>query len=325
MLTNNNEISSYLSDFHSGKITKGLGIGCELDTYLRWKQGNFNIILGHDNTGKTYWRTWYYLCLAVKYNFKFCIWTGENKAGQVVRDLIQWYTGKRLKDLTTQELERYKLEVLQWFDFVDNSKLYKYDELLKVFSDKDYKGCLIDPYTGLDRGYTHADNYDFLNQTRQWTNEKQVTIDVCTHPISASGRSQGMYPKGHEWEGYLRSPYKADTEGGKPFQNRCDDFIIIHRLTKHPTMKYYTLVSIDKVKDMETGGEQTEYDKPIFCEFNNGLGFKVEGINPLKEDYKEPTGNQQDFLRNKAIEKARKDVDEEELFKKDIDSDSIPF
>ena len=326
MLVNNKEITTYLEDFHSGRIKKGLGIGCALDEYLRFKKGSFNIILGHDNVGKTYWRTWYYLVLGVKHGLKFCIWTGENKAGQIMRNLIQIYSGKRLKDLSLAEVYRYEQEVGQIFSFVDNSKFYKYKELLSIFSDDDYSGCLIDPYTGLDRGYNHSDNYDFLNTSRQWSNETGVTLDVCTHPVSSSGRAQAMYPKDHEWEGHLRSPYKADTEGGKPFQNRCDDFIILHRLTKHSTMKYYTLVSVDKVRDHETGGQETEFDKFIMCEFNNGLGFRIDGINPLTD---KPVEKKEIDLSKttEAIAKARlkEEIELDIKFKKDEDEDDILF
>ena len=90
-----------------------------------------------------------------------------------------------------------------------------------------------------------------------------------------------MYEKGHDWHGHLREPYKADVEGGKPFANRCDDFITIHRLTKHQTMKTYTMIFIEKIKETETGGQQTLKDQPVLFEFNKGLGFTCADINPL--------------------------------------------
>ena len=75
----------------------------------------------------------------------------------------------------------------------------------------------------------------------------------------------------------------ASIEGGKSFLNRCDDFITIHRLVKHESMKYVTLISVDKIKDTDTGGQQTLLEEYIFCEFNRGLGFEIGGVNPLKE------------------------------------------
>lgn len=284
MITDQRRIKDYLEAFHEGRIAMGKGIGCDLDNFLRFKQGTFNMILGHDNTGKTYWRMWYYLVLSVKYGYRWCIWTGENEAGQIVRNLIQQYKGVDFKSLSISEVYRAEQEISQWFDFVDNSHLYKYGDLLKIFGDDDYKGCLIDPYTGLDRKFGHSDNYEFLNTTREWVNRTKVTIDVCTHPSTASGRMAAIYAKDHMWAGCLRAPYKADVEGGKPFGNRCDDFITVHRMLDSPTMKHFTLIYTQKIKDTETGGAITELDTPVLCEYNYGLGFKINGIDPLRDE-----------------------------------------
>lgn len=281
MIVKNDNIRQYLERYQKGLIKEGLKIDCELDEFIRFKKGSFNMILGHDNVGKTYWRTWYYLVLALKYQMKFCIWTGENEAGQIVRNLIKIMVAEDPKNMTLNDLYRYEAEISQHFSFVDNSKLYKYDELLDIFGSGDYHACLIDPYTGLDRKYGHSDNYEFLNQTRQWVNKTGITIDVCTHPVSASGRGQAVYPSDHSWAGHIRNPFKADIEGGKPFANRCDDFIVLHRIVKSEMMRNYTLVYVEKVKDIDTGGQITPFDNPIMCDFNNGYGFKIGGINPI--------------------------------------------
>ena len=43
----------YLKAFKEGRIKKGVGIGCLLDDYFLYKNGNFNMFLGLDNVGKT--------------------------------------------------------------------------------------------------------------------------------------------------------------------------------------------------------------------------------------------------------------------------------
>lgn len=331
MLVKKENITGYLESYQKGLIREGLGIGCELDDYLRFKKGSFNVILGHDNVGKTYWRLWYYLCLAVKHNKKFCIWSGENKAGQLVRDLVQWYSGKRVKDMLPSELYRYQDEVLQWFTFVDNSNVYTYEDLLKVFSEEPYDGCLIDPYTGLKRKYTHEANYEFLNQSREWVNKNQITLDICTHPVSGAGRgADSYYPKGHERAGHLKPPRKDDTEGGKPFPNRCDDFYTVHRIADSATLRFYTEVYVEKVKDVETGGKRTLKDLPVMHEYNFGLGFKVGGINPLTEEYK--IGNP-DYVQKPLRPLTKEDLkptatnypDKEEDFFNNEPTDNLPF
>ena len=46
-------------------------------------------------------------------------------------------------------------------------------------------------------------------------------------------------------------------------------------------MKYCTWVNVEKVKDMDTGGKHTALNDPIMFDFNSGLGFKVNGVDPL--------------------------------------------
>jgi hypothetical protein len=282
MILSSGHSSKYLTDFHNGNITQGLGLGIELDDYLRFKRGQMNIILGHDNVGKSFWTEWYFLALTTQHDLKWCVWMGENKSGQVMRDLIQFYSGKHFKDLTYNELRKYEIKLEHYFLFVDNSKLYNPNEMLDIFDKVDVDGCFIDPFTGLDRNMSHEANYKFLNDTRQFTNQTQKTIYISTHPTSESGRNGMNYPKGHEFEGHLMPPMKAHIEGGKPFLNRCDDMITIHRLTKHESMYMSTMVEVEKIKDRDTGGKQTMLGKPLLFYYNHGLGFLQDGLDAIK-------------------------------------------
>lgn len=275
--------AKYLLDYKHGKIKQGLGIDCHLDKHIRFKPKQLNIILGHDNVGKSYFVFWYFLVLALKHDLKFCLWAGENQYGQVMRDLIQMYSGIPFKDLHDNQINNYYAFLEQYFDFIDNSKLYTPEQLLEEFNKTDADVCLIDPFTGLSRQYGYEGNYEFLNMARQFVNETGKTIYINTHPTSESGRQGNLFPKGHMWEGHLKPPMAAYVEGGKSFLNRCDDFITIHRLTKHESMKYVTLISVDKIKDRDTGGEQTLLEDYIFCDFNSGLGFELYGVNPLNK------------------------------------------
>jgi hypothetical protein len=125
-------------------------------------------------------------------------------------------------------------------------------------------------------------NYEFMNKARQFVNSTGMTIYINTHPNTESGRSGNLYTEG-ELKGHLKAPLKDHVEGGKAFLNRCDDMLVIHRLIKHPEYKFKTWVNVEKVKDMETGGKHTEIDYPVVCEFNSGLGFTINGIDPLRK------------------------------------------
>ncbi len=280
----------YLEDYRDGKIKLGLGIDVpSLDHHLRYKQGQFIIINGLDNVGKTAWMLWYFLCLSVKHNLKWCIWSGENKAPQLVRQLIEWRTGQKLKDIPEAKIYAVKAEVLNWFTFIDNTGFYKTQELFSAFKESECDGCLIDPYTGMDREFTHAANYNFLNESRKFVNETGISLYVNTHPNTEAARR--VYPNEHDLAGYPMPPSRSQSEGGQPFANRPDDFITIHRLIGHPTHQYETLIYVRKVKDTETGGTPNGIEDPVSFSYNKGLGFTCQDFNPLnnviKNDYQQ--------------------------------------
>ena len=264
MILKQGDSLQYLLDVKDGKIKQGLGLDCFLDEHLRFKPKQLNIILGHDNVGKTYWINWYFLTLALKHNLTFCIWSGENQKGQILRDMIQMYRGKPFKELSHSQISGDLAFLEQSFVFIDNAQLYKPADVLKLFLESGADVGLIDPFTGLDREMSFAGNYEFMNQARQFVNQTGMTIYINTHPNTESGRTGNLYPDG-ELKGHLKAPLKDHIEGGKAFLNRCDDMIVIHRLIKHETLKYKTWVQIEKVKDMETGGKHTGIEQPVVC------------------------------------------------------------
>jgi hypothetical protein len=153
LLNKSGSALQYLLDYKDGKIKHGLELGNGLDEYLKFKRKQINIILGHDNVGKTYWVNWYFLALALKHNLKFIIWSGENQHGQILRDLVQMYSGINFKNLTHDEIKVYSAYLEQFFTFVKNDKLHKPEDLLNIFEQSGCDVALIDPFTGLDRQY----------------------------------------------------------------------------------------------------------------------------------------------------------------------------
>lgn len=271
----------YLFDFHSGKIKEGLGIGCNLDDYLRFKKGQFVMINGLDNVGKTLFILFYFLCLAQRHNLKFTIWSGENRPGQQKRDLIQMLTGVKFRAIPESEIVKFLDNIDNNFKFINNANLYSHSELLKIFKETKSDACLIDPFTGLnhDRRISQFErNYQFCNDIREHCNKTGQTIYVNSHPQTEAARR--VYPLDHELTGHIQPPKKSDIEGGSSFSNRCDDYITIHRLCSHKEKWTETQIHIRKIKDQETGGKLTFYDEPIIFQFNSGLGF-VSDKNPM--------------------------------------------
>jgi hypothetical protein len=291
MIVKNEDSLKYLFDYKDGKISKGLGIGCKLDEHIVFKYGQFVPVLGGDNVGKTYFMTWYMLCLSVRHGLKWGLWMDENSAGQVTRDLIQWYSGVKFEHLSKTQIEDYANTVWQWFTFVDNKQPYTPTELLGVFEKIDANGYFIDPFNQLNHDMNYESNIKFIRMLKRWCKNNRKTVYLSMHPVSATGRKSYEYPDAHMWAGQPCIPNKSMAEGGKLFANMADDWINCHRLTKLESMKYFTMIDIDKVKDRDTGGSVTMQDEPILLHYNNGLGFVIEGINPLRKEENKPISN----------------------------------
>lgn len=277
----NGSCLQYLYDYVDGKIPFGLKIGCDLDNHLVWKRSQLNIILGHDNVGKTYWMEWYFLALATNHNLTFTIFMDENYHGKVVRDLVQMYSGKPFRDLSYKEIQRATIKIEHYFKFVNNNRRYTPAEILDTFDKSNTDNYLIDPFNALSFPMSYQNNYDVLNDLKHFTKTGK-TLYINTHPSSASGRRGAVYTKGHPYEGEVMPPLKSDIEGGKAFANKADDFIIIHRLTGHDTMWNQTMIDVVKVKDTDTGGKPTKTGLSLNFDYNFGLGFKCGGIDVIK-------------------------------------------
>ena len=274
-----------LYDYHAGKIKKGLDIGVtEFDKYLRFKKSQFVMINGLHNVGKTLFIIWYFLCLSLKHNLKWCIWSGENETWQIKRDLMSMIEGIKFNEIDLKRITALMDYVDRYFKFVDNRNLYSHKDILKLFKSQEVDGCLIDPFTGLnhDRRVNQFErNYQFCNDVREFVNKTGKTVYVNTHPQTEASRR--VYAQDHTLKGFVQPPKKSGTEGGQAFANRCDDFLTIHRMTNHPTLWMLTEVHIRKVKDKETGGNITFLDEPLRLNYNNGLGFTLGGNNALKQ------------------------------------------
>ena len=106
MILKDNSTIKYLHAYKDGRIKQGLGINLKLlDQHFLMKRGEFNMVLGLDNCGKTFWLLWYLLCHAKLNGKKFIIWSGENRAGQLKRDLIQMWLGIKFKDIIKSKIK----------------------------------------------------------------------------------------------------------------------------------------------------------------------------------------------------------------------------
>jgi len=271
-----------LEDIRENRVKMGLGIGIHLsDQHLIFKKGQFVIITGHDNVGKTAWVLWYYCVLSIKYGLTWDIYSAENSLTSLQRDIMSFLSGKQLNRMSEKELARSFETMNQYFKFIRNDEQYTATELLKIAATTKSDGLLIDPFNALVSvgGNKHEADYATCGEIRIFCHKTKKSVYVNTHLVTEAARK--VYPKDHDLAGHLMPPNKSDIEGGQKFANRCDDFICLHRLTQHDTRKTFTEVHVRKVKDTITGGSVTLLDRPLIFKMWDYSRFECGEQNPL--------------------------------------------
>ena len=284
MIVNHRDNDEFLEMARLDQIPQGLGINVGLDNNLRFKQGSFNIILGHANVGKTYWILWYFLALSVNHNLKHLIYAAENTVNGLKRNLIELNGNKKIKYMTEDELYINKKFIEEHFDFIDHKKLWTVNEFMKGVQDigKAYDTIMIDPINSFQRPRgvnAHENDYETASKLRLFAKKFKTSIYVCMHASTEALRK--VHPKQHQFEGLPVPPSGADAEGGGKWINRCDDFITVHRYTQSPTDWMYTDIHVKKVKETETGGAPTFIDSPVKFKLHMGTAFLCGGDNSL--------------------------------------------
>jgi hypothetical protein len=294
MLINYEKVTAHLQDIRSGKIKEGLILGVpEIDEYFRFKPSNFNIILGHSNTGKTTIVLYLMLAYAIKHQIKWLVFSSENEAYSIIRKLIEFLEERPIQDVPEKLFEKHSKFIYTHFKIIDSNKTYTYRELLdlcKVIKDAwDYQGLLIDPYNSLIKdpkliGAVGGHEYDYQATTelRIFAKKNNIAVWVNTHANTSALRI--MHRLEHEYAGHPIPPNAADVEGGGKFVNRADDFLVVHRYIQHPTEFMVSMIHVRKVKETETGGRPTSIDDPIKLRaLVNNVGFSIKGISVLKK------------------------------------------
>ncbi len=281
----NDKMESYLASVRDGTFVLGRTTGIEpLDEYLRHKVGNYNIVNGHDNVGKTTVLCYLFLLDAKHNGTNSCLYLGENKNAGMKRKLIEFYAGEPLADMSADVYAKSKKFIEEHFCFLSNEDIFSAMQLLAIteraLEIRPFDNMLLDPYNALRLdargGNTHDYHYEVSSEMRHFAKRTQVSLWVNMHSVTEAARRTDK-------EGFPVAPNKADTEGGGKFSNRADDFVTIHRIVQHPTLWMDTEIHVRKVKENETGGRPSPFSRPVVLKMMIGsCNFEtVDGINPM--------------------------------------------
>lgn len=323
-LANESDINDYLQQWIDGTFKKGLSTGIpSFDKYFVFKRGNYNVVNGFDNVGKST-ALWYLCLLSAMFNgWKWILYSNENRSGTVVKKLLEFYWGLPINKLSGSQIERGRKFIDNHFTLVSNEFLFNYKDILniteKLIKIKKYDGLLIDPYNSLkielsnnSKLSTHEYHYECASEMQVFTKKNDICIYLNCHVITGAMRLQ----KG---ETKHTAPGKADTEGGGKFSNKADDFMTFHREVQDPENFTKMQIHVRKIKEVETGGGYTPYNDPYILEMQSGMCSyaDINGYNPVYEYWKKQ-GEQikipnkivenTNFLSEKAIENYQGDV-----------------
>jgi hypothetical protein len=301
MLIDRKNLKDKLNDLRTGKIKEGEKIGVdEIDKYLRFKQGNFVVVLGHANVGKTTLILYLMLMFAKRLGKRWLVFSSENESHSIYRKLIEFLEQKPITKIDENSFNKHFEWLQGYFKVIDNNKMYDYRALLE-FSQSikdawDFHGLLIDPYNSLIKATEliknvggHEYDYQATTEMRIFCKKTGVTIWLNTHANTNALRMK--HPIGHDYVGHPIPPMASDVEGGGKFVNRADDFYVLHRYIQHPSEWMYTHLHVRKIKEIETGGKPTPMDDPIkFRSMIDNVGFEIDGKPildiPIKEEFK---------------------------------------
>ena len=103
---NISSLKDKLYDLKHNRLEMGMGLGIdEIDEFMVFKRGAFNICTGHANTGKTTVILYMMLAYAERHDLKWLIYSSENTDYSIARKLIEFRANKVIQQMTDEEIE----------------------------------------------------------------------------------------------------------------------------------------------------------------------------------------------------------------------------
>lgn len=278
------EIESEMQMWRNGTFPMGLSWGIpELDKYHLLKRGQFNILNGHDNVGKSTFM-WYLATISAMYHgWKWVIYSAENKASTVKKKVIEFYWGQEIKSLNESQYRVAEKFFKEHFRVIKNNQSFTYIDILNIVTNISVvwkpDGLLIDPYNALIRegsANTHDYDYEAASVMQTYTKANDLTMYLNCHSISFANRQK-------DGNGQPMPPSKHDTEGGSKWANKADDFLTGHRLVYDLDRCREMLIFVRKVKETETGGKNSPLAEPVVLTMFGHYGYtSMSGVDPIR-------------------------------------------
>jgi hypothetical protein len=135
-LIKNGDVFDYLQKARKGQIPEASKFGhSEIDDYLRFKRGNFIVVTGHANVGKTHTMLYLMLLHTLNNGTRWLVYSSENDVKSIQRKLIEFLCGKQIQYIDDVTFARKYDFVQAHFAFIDPETLYDVFELLETMEE----------------------------------------------------------------------------------------------------------------------------------------------------------------------------------------------
>jgi hypothetical protein len=273
----------------------------ELDIHWKWKKGEFTLLSGLGNFGKSSYLKYLMLMKSISKGWRFALYVPEDfPAHEFYHELVELYVGM---DLTPDNLNRVDrktyIEVYDWVDKhyffvypkdVVSSPEYVKQVFLELIIKEKVNAVVIDPFNQLDNDYSKTGGRDdkylevVLADFKRFAQVNDVPFIVVAHPKGNIKKD----PKGN-----YECPDVFDLAGGAMWNNKADNIIIYHRPFRgeNPTLPNAEMHS-KKVRRQKVVGKlgTIEFElKPRSKRFLfNGIDYMENLIQSKIKDKSEP-------------------------------------
>jgi hypothetical protein len=272
-ISSDDEDFRWIDDYSQGKIEVGLDTGDQkLDQFFRYKK-EFVIVNGHSNVGKTTTMLYLIANSAVRHNWRWVLYSSENRTASVKMTLMQFALDKKVSDMTYLERKQAYKWVSDHFIVISNNQVYGYSDIIlfveKIMLQQPVDAIFVDPYNSLrlDMGKkgvsSHEYHYEAASEFLTFSKSNDIAVWLNMHAVTTAQRLKGD-------DGLPVAPYAEDTEGGGKFVNRADCFITIHRKVQSmdADIRRMSEIHVRKVREVETGGKPTPLEEPYYLMMN---------------------------------------------------------
>jgi len=303
-LSDNRSDEEYIRRYRAGLIPMGKPFGYEdMDKYLVIKEGEFYATLSHSHTGKTTVNLWLIFLSALKYDWCWVIYTGENRVASVKMRIMEFFVGYKIKECPEDFFQQAIKWVNERFFFINNDNMHDYLEILNytesVSKFHAIKGVLIDPVNALKMiGKNSKYDYEMEMYTNMllFTKRTNITIFLSIHTRTQSQRERDK-------NGNQLMPYPADADGGAVLYNKSDVFVVMNRNIQDQETWMITELYVSKMRNKDSGGDVTPKNQPIKIRMHKGVQFTDEqGYLPFDRSYLRMDKKLIDEVREEDIE-----------------------